>query len=288
MKIFFLTILALFSGYPLGVQAQIANDYDLSPLVLNRIHGIESDYEQTLQRAVKDFRLVRTVGLLPPINGPTVKLPIRVIDSDRLRFEDPAFPALIASFVDIRNGQTRSSCRLPCDLTVPDDLAGIVVVYRYGSEPQQFMLRGRDVLEKGISVALNFNEVEHQVERDRCALEFKALIQERFSHDAEPCVRVPPTMPRNAYRSGHCEMTFTVSRHGEPLDVVARACTDQLYCEPSQAAVRRWIYYPALRDGEAVERAGVEPLMTYRLVNERGDLIPPPNEDELQPCIGII
>ena len=104
---------------------------------------------------------------------------------------------------------------------------------------------------------------------DRSA--FKITVSDR---DAQPLVRIPPQMPPRAEKSGHCRMRFNVSPEGQPFDVQATYCTQSLFERPSIRNVQKWKYNPKIQDGRAVGRVGVETKITYRLADERGNIIP--------------
>ena len=100
---------------------------------------------------------------------------------------------------------------------------------------------------------------------------FKIAVSDR---DAQPLVRIPPTMPPNAERSGHCRVRFDVSPSGEPFNVQATYCTSNVFKRSTVRSVEKWKYQPKIQDGVAVGRTGVENKVTFRLQDERGNIIP--------------
>ena len=91
-----------------------------------------------------------------------------------------------------------------------------------------------------------------------------------------PLVRIPPQMPSRARRSGHVMVRFDVDATGSPVNVVPVAATDRLYVKPSVKSVEKWKY--ELNDEIADEdRKGFMSKVTFRLVNERGQVIPEPD-----------
>ena len=100
---------------------------------------------------------------------------------------------------------------------------------------------------------------------------FKIQVSDR---DAQPLVRIPPIMPPRAEKSGHCKVSFDVSPEGAPFNVKADYCTQSLFSRPSIKSVSKWKYNPKIIDGRAVSRAGVQSKITFRLADERGNLIP--------------
>ncbi len=100
---------------------------------------------------------------------------------------------------------------------------------------------------------------------------FKIQVSDR---DAQPLVRIPPIMPPRAEKSGHCRVKFDVSPEGAPFNVVAPYCTQKLFERASIKSVQKWKYNPKIVDGRAVARSGVESKITFRLADERGNIIP--------------
>ncbi len=101
--------------------------------------------------------------------------------------------------------------------------------------------------------------------------QFEIAVSDR---DAQPLVRIPPQMPPRAEKSGHCRVKFNVSPEGQPFDVVATYCTERLFERPSIRSVQKWKYNPKIQDGRPVGRTGVESKITFRLADERGNIIP--------------
>ncbi|MGJ8562101.1 MAG: energy transducer TonB [Alphaproteobacteria bacterium] len=100
---------------------------------------------------------------------------------------------------------------------------------------------------------------------------FKIQVSDR---DAQPLVRIPPIMPPRAEKSGHCKVQFDVSPEGQPFNVEATYCSQSLFSRPSIKSVQKWKYNPKIVDGRAVSRAGVQSKITFRLADERGNIIP--------------
>ena len=92
--------------------------------------------------------------------------------------------------------------------------------------------------------------------------------------DAQPLVRIPPNMPPRAEKSGHCNVRFDVSPDGAPFNVSATYCTQKLFENATVKSVQKWKYNPKIINGRNVARVGVENKVTYRLNDERGNLIP--------------
>ena len=100
---------------------------------------------------------------------------------------------------------------------------------------------------------------------------FKIQVSDR---DAQPLVRIPPVPPTNAEKSGHCKVRFDVSPEGAPYNVVATYCTQRIFERPTTKSVSKWKYNPKIVDGRATARTGVESKITFRMLDERGKIIP--------------
>jgi len=265
--------------------AQSDTGYGLSGTIQTRISGQETDYVQMVRVKAPEFSLLRKVETLPPLSGRTIDVPITLLAGEQAKVNRPNSPPVIATLHDRRSGRPLDSCEAPCTLKSPMMPPGMVTLYRYGTKPLNIGAEHYAFKTEVDPLFLGFNEVDHQIERDRCAKEFAVLRRGEVERDAEACVRVPPRMPEDAMRSGHCLVNFNVSENGEPVDVRADECTEQVFCEPTTEAVRRWIYYPRLQYAETAFRSGVRSTIRFRLTNFRGAVIPE-GEVEMQPCVG--
>jgi protein TonB len=84
-------------------------------------------------------------------------------------------------------------------------------------------------------------------------------------------------MPRHAIRSGHCHLVFDISAVGKPQNIRLKTCTDVVFADGAKAVVAIWEYLPAMEGGRAVIRKNVETKLSFRLADERGNLIPEPD-----------
>ena len=92
--------------------------------------------------------------------------------------------------------------------------------------------------------------------------------------DAAPTVRIAPIMPPRAEKSGHCRVRFNVSAEGAPYDVQTTYCTQSLFERATIKSVQRWKFNPKMVGGRAVVMQGVENKVSYRLSDDRGNIIP--------------
>lgn len=100
---------------------------------------------------------------------------------------------------------------------------------------------------------------------------FKITVSDR---DAQPLVRIPPIMPPRAEKSGHCKVSFDVSPQGGPFNVTTTYCSSSVFKRASVKSVEKWKYQPKIVDGLPVSRKGVQSQITFRLADERGNIIP--------------
>ena len=92
--------------------------------------------------------------------------------------------------------------------------------------------------------------------------------------EVQPLVRISPIMPLRAEKSGHCRVRFNVSAEGAPYDVVTTYCTQSLFERATVKSVSKWKFNPKIVNGRTVAMMGVENKVTYRLTDERGNIIP--------------
>lgn len=92
--------------------------------------------------------------------------------------------------------------------------------------------------------------------------------------DPQPLIRVPPIMPPRASRSGHCQMTFNIGPDGIPFTIAAASCSETLFQRAAIRAVGKWVYRPEIKDGLPVMQTGLTTTIRFRLMDERGEIIP--------------
>jgi len=86
--------------------------------------------------------------------------------------------------------------------------------------------------------------------------------------DYLPIVRIEPQYPRRANTrglEGQCLMEFTVTQSGTTKDIFAVECTSSLFQRSSIRAIEKWKYKPRVSNGNPVEVAGVQTILTYEL-----------------------
>lgn len=100
---------------------------------------------------------------------------------------------------------------------------------------------------------------------------FKIVVSDR---DAQPLVRIPPIMPKNAVKSGRCKLRFDVNRLGQPENILAQFCTEKLLERAAVESVEKWKYRPKIVDGRQKARTGVETTVRFIVTDTNGIPIP--------------
>ncbi len=89
--------------------------------------------------------------------------------------------------------------------------------------------------------------------------------------DARPLVRLPPQYPQSCMRTAKPKevvtLEFDVTPTGETANVRATDTTNPCLSKSAVDSVKRWKYRPKIVDGVAVERRGVQTMVTYELAD---------------------
>ena len=97
---------------------------------------------------------------------------------------------------------------------------------------------------------------------------------EDYKDKVIPLERVPPIMPPIAERSGRVVVKFNVSDDGKPMDTEVVSSTERLFERSALESVSKWTYSKKVGDEPENARKGIITTITYKLANERGNLIP--------------
>ncbi|MGB6231305.1 MAG: hypothetical protein WBF53_14390 [Litorimonas sp.] len=272
---------------PVPVFAADKEGYGLSERLQQRIASMDAEFEAQRLAFLPDFRLVKTLEAFPDIEGRTLDIVLDLAEESLQRVQREGSPPAIATVHDRRTAAPLGNCELPCTLTVPLMPPGIVTIYRYGNEPREIAVETLAMQQASEPVYLAFGEVDFMFARKDCHEAFEEILVRGEDGDADPCFRAPAPMPSKALHSGHCTAAFDVTDQGDVINLIVDACTEPVFCEPSQAAIGRWVYHPKMEGGRAVARPGVGTKMIFRLADWNGEIIPEP-EGDLQPCIGAV
>jgi len=88
--------------------------------------------------------------------------------------------------------------------------------------------------------------------------------------DSEIISRAAPIMPPAANRSGVCELRYDITTEGHTANIHVLRCTETHFASTSARALSKWRYKPG-----DMGRTGVEVKITYRIVGEDGEIVPP-------------
>ncbi len=87
----------------------------------------------------------------------------------------------------------------------------------------------------------------------------------------------PPKMPATAKESGFCCMIYDVTDKGLPDKVNATFCSAKMFKEPSIESVKKWRFNPAISNGKNTRAYNQFKLISFRLTNPDGSIIPDSN-----------
>lgn len=90
--------------------------------------------------------------------------------------------------------------------------------------------------------------------------------------DIMPLVRINPDYPPRALSrgiEGYVIVQFTISATGSVKDlIVVEAKPEGIFDDAAMRAVARWRYNPKVEEGVAVERVGVQTMITFKLESQ--------------------
>lgn len=86
--------------------------------------------------------------------------------------------------------------------------------------------------------------------------------------------RVRPLFPLPIRNSGFCCIEMEVNEQGQAEHIRTPFCTEDKFAATSINSVKQWKFSPALIAGTPVRAYGLSTIITYRIVDETGRLIP--------------
>lgn len=218
----------------------------------------EAGFESRVQEEHRNYRLIRMVTAFPERINATGTVQVS---------SDP--PGATAALHELRNGEPLEACKTPCELHVSPSRKYMIVLYKFGHQPRPVFTPGT-AEERHAWLGINYLEVLGK--QKKCRKEFKS--EPLIDSKALPCVRVPPVIPNQAEKSGHCKMIFDVNEKGRPHNIRTRTCTETIFEKPSKASIHWWFYHPKVERGQAVTQTDVTTKVSFRLSDEEGNLIP--------------
>lgn len=89
--------------------------------------------------------------------------------------------------------------------------------------------------------------------------------------DVRPIVRIPPIMPPKAERSGWVSLRFDINDEGRAINIEALESSESYFEKSAVKSVENWVYATGISPDE---RENIETIITYRLTDSRGRIIP--------------
>lgn len=105
---------------------------------------------------------------------------------------------------------------------------------------------------------------------------YRGFTESETAREAQPLVRIPPSMPRNVSSSGHCELQFDVTEAGNPVNIKSIYCTDPVYRNTVIKSAQKWKYNPRVIDGKAEYAENITAKVSMQVRDECGWTIPEP------------
>lgn len=222
-----------------------------------------SKTQAAMQEKVPNFRLIMSEEKFDERFNAVIAIPV-----------DTKPSGAVAALHDFRTGEPLESCITPCDLHVDSVRTYGLVLFKFGHAPYMRAIGHKEAKDERPPTWLGIDYLEATNNAKKCYKDFVSA--PKVDGDASPCMRVPPIMPPNAERSGHCTLKFDVTERGYTENIIAMSCTEDLFKRASIQSVKLWVYTPKVERGQAVSRPGVETKASFKLSDEQGNLIPEP------------
>ncbi len=130
----------------------------------------------------------------------------------------------------------------------------------------------------GIHVSFNTNDASQTVYSQIFSEAAPDRTLKPGANGPKPIHRMPQPAPANAQKSGHCKMKFDVTDRGLVTNIRIKSCTDPVFYRASLESVAGFKYeaQQILDKGQMVNvyTRDVETKVSYRLLNDNGDIIP--------------
>jgi len=232
---------------------------------VNPKEAYDFELELAFKNIKKPFPAIKTVREIPEGY-------VRPRRKRQHKMETSEAGALVVLYADFPE-RPLDMCITPCSLNMNVSDKYNMIIYKYGFEPQHgWVDTGIWPADDTMTIPLGTDWLKTYKEQKKCFDKNEARLSE--DQDAEVCNRIPPQMPRQAQKSGHCNVMFNVSKTGYPTDVEALNCTDPIFKAPAINSARLWYYYPKVENNSFVERRNIRNKITFRLTDESGELIP--------------
>lgn len=249
----------------------VTNDSD-NAVPTARSERVEALHRRQLRRTLKELDSHFTTNLPEDIRAfiasakAEADLPLDMTE----RYPIPvATSGVLAVLLDPLTGSPLAKCTTPCAL--PGRVGDVLpVILIGGGHLPQMAWHGSDV--EAPYLGANYKVTSLSV--GQCAAAYDARPPIRPDADAEPCLRLPPYMPPEATRSGHCRVRFDITPDGFVQNLRRLSCTDPVLEGASLFTTGLWFYHPAWSGGQRVTRQNVVSKISFQLTDEHGNIIP--------------
>lgn len=180
----------------------------------------------------------------------------------------------IVTLRDKDSGEPLEACKTPCILHLAPAQTYGVTYFKAGHIPVEQSLRPEDLKHETIPLPLGVNLFDAYQIGMRCYKDFMAVTN-KPDGDAKPCYRAPPVVPSGVNESGFCIMVFDINNYGRTENIRAD-CTHETFIRNSELVVGTWSFTPKVERGMPVTQKDVETKVTYRVMDESGNLLPGP------------
>lgn len=178
----------------------------------------------------------------------------------------------VGSVHDVKTGEILFGCDLPCSVDINGQSDYVIVMRKLGHLPDIRVFDPTYPVGEPFSQFMSESMIEHGERIGQCWADHEAA---GFPDVTEPtvCARLPPVMPEQANRSGHCMIQFDVLETGWVTNERTVSCTQPLFAKASLSAIQMWYYVPKTQRGQTLRTTGFETKITFRLTDESGVLI---------------
>lgn len=223
----------------------------------------DAGIETKVRRDLPEFRFVKTPAKsYDPIFGANRTIELVALGVD----------GAVGAVHDIDSGKPLFACNLPCSVNIDRQKDYLIVMKKLGHLPDMGVLD--PTYPDGQPYAQHMSEsmIDHGERIGQCWADHEAA---GFPDVAEPvvCTRLPPAMPGDADRSGHCLVQFDVLETGWVTNERTVSCTQPLFEKASLSAIQMWYYTPKTQRGQTLLTPNFETKVSFRLTDEFGVLI---------------
>ena len=257
-SVFFLILASWLCSGPALAQGQTKGKGKASAYV-----EVLKSFEEYVKSRRPDYRLVMKEETFPERPNAILPLHIETIPSGAR-----------VTLHELSTGSPVETCFSPCTLMRQTGGKYMVSAFRLGFFPNAMDRSEAAVEEETLKLPLYLDYFKAVFQHQKCKSLFEK--SDKIDGEATPCYRIPAPMPIEAKTSGHCIMTFDLTKFGIPQNIKANYCTAEYFEFMSELAISWWRYNPKVDRGIPVSQSGLETKMTFRLKNEEGNLIPEP------------